>query len=111
MEETSTYPNINSINPINVVSTFTDGEMTLWIAAPEFKSRPMWLRDDAFSNTFVCYVCWDLLAPSVGPDQHKGHWNSSLTSVEGEHRCFLKRLYFTFSYSPPNRETSYILGL
>lgn len=29
MEETSTYPNINSINPINVVSTFTDGEMTL----------------------------------------------------------------------------------
>lgn len=57
-----------------------------------------------FSNTFAVLSSCPL-TPSVSPNQHEGHWNSSLIRLEGEGSCFLKFLHLIFIYSLPNPES------
>ena len=85
-----TCTSINPVNPLNSVSIFTDGEITLWIVAPGFKTRPVWLRDDTLANTFVYYIYWGPLTP-ISPNQHRGYWNSSCSSENGREAELLSK--------------------
>ena len=77
-----TCTSINPVNPLNSVSIFTDREITLWTAAPGFKTRPVWLRDDTLANTYVYYIYWGPLTP-INPKQHRGYWDNSCSHETG----------------------------
>lgn len=105
----STHTNMNSSFPLNIVTSFTDGEIALWRAAPGFKFRPVWLRDDAFPSTlFAIYIEVHSFLRSVLNNPWGTGTVLALTRVEGKCSCFLKHLYFTFSFLPANPEISYI---